>query len=415
MDPRRHRPPPSSCRLPRADGDGPTDWTRSRGPVTAPPCRRGWTVTSHTLLNLARGSPVQTGMDPRTRRPPCPRAGLPRADGDGPKLCEVRAAALEAPPCRRGWTALPDHDGRRLDGSPVQTGMDPAGARPPSAPPGLPRADGDGPPLKGFTFFNGGAPPCRRGWTLPRGAEGQGLEGSPVQTGMDPRRQSRAQARAWLPRADGDGPSSHRWSWARASAPPCRRGWTRHALDEGVAGEGSPVQTGMDRPRRPTRRRPGRLPRADGDGPMSGWGSLRRWSAPPCRRGWTLAGGDGGRPDYGSPVQTGMDPAHRRPGNGAGRLPRADGDGPATGRSCALAPSAPPCRRGWTRHGGRPQARALGSPVQTGMDPRRLPWAGELPWLPRADGDGPSPGWAWTTSSPAPPCRRGWTAPEMDR
>ena len=220
-----------------------------------------------------------------------------------------------------------------------------------------------------------------------------------------------------------------------STAPPCRRGWTHRRAPGGTGATGSPVQTGMD----PTPARVSvqtiRLPRADGDGPPRALELLRGEPAPPCRRGWTQVGVSAEHVHVGSPVQTGMDRWKQAGARARRGLPRADGDGPVvqSGRACRV--TAPPCRRGWTHRVEVAPTLATGSPVQTGMDPRRQSRAPARAWLPRADGDGPargstlrSTGWLPRADGDgprghhrrkpadrAPPCRRGWTRPPAER
>ena len=179
--------------------------------------------------------------------------------------------------------------------------MDPAGSTPGSAPPRLPRADGDGPAKRIAKPKTVAAPPCRRGWTRVACAGFPSGRGSPVQTGMDPSWRVPSSGVAWLPRADGDGPLLRRHRLARVRAPPCRRGWTAPPPQRHPHRRGSPVQTGMDRGERYSVGAQGRLPRADGDGPPTPLRVHRVSEAPPCRRGWTPVGGEPGQIGGGSP------------------------------------------------------------------------------------------------------------------
>ena len=125
MDPTPSAQSPPTSRLPRADGDGPPIADRRGSPNPAPPCRRGWTARRRGPPASRRGSPVQTGMDPSSGSSPRRSGRLPRADGDGPRRQRIAPFYVTAPPCRRGWTLVAaDLPGERR-GSPVQTGMDP--------------------------------------------------------------------------------------------------------------------------------------------------------------------------------------------------------------------------------------------------------------------------------------------------
>ena len=294
---------------------------------------------------------------------------LPRADGDGPSAAAFFIGVAEAPPCRRGWTRPVVVVGRRVNGSPVQTGMDRRRAPDRAPTPRLPRADGDGPWLFITRNTDRLAPPCRRGWTPKEGRSWPGRAGSPVQTGMDLNEVGVPVPVPWLPRADGDGPMIEGWTDQPKQAPPCRRGWTLRDHARRVVRLGSPVQTGMDRPAHPHGLRGHRLPRADGDGPTGHPLAPGAVWAPPCRRGWTVRVQGVPAARRGSPVQTGMDPPGGQPRVEGVRLPRADGDGPPEPNMTRPYFWAPPCRRGWTRQAPAGVGLHGGSPVQTGMDP----------------------------------------------
>jgi hypothetical protein len=107
-----------------------------------------------------------------------------------------------------------------------------------------------------------------------------------------------------------------------------------------------------------------RLPRAGGDGPATGTARASLGMAPPRRRGWTPSATCASAP-LGSPAQAGMDRA-------AGSPCRAD----AWARG-----EAPPRRRGWTPHPGPQRAARGGSPAQAGMAPPR-----RRGWTPRGRG-----------------------------
>ncbi len=409
MDP----PPPPGLtrtrRLPRAGGDGPCPSAPIQVPQRAPPRRRGWTQRRLTRRGSARGSPAQAGMDPRR----CGRCEasvrLPRAGGDGPFRWTVVHGLSLAPPRRRGWTEFSPQLGREHDGSPAQAGMDrwrPACARPR---PRLPRAGGDGPPISPVTNEPKGAPPRRRGWTLDRGRQPAGADGSPAQAGMDPQRARWRRGASRLPRAGGDGPIEG-IDWKKGTAaPPRRRGWTR--LLPGGAGRlgGSPAQAGMDPRARKRARKALRLPRAGGDGPGLADHPGRVLSAPPRRRGWTDGLGLRRGDDAGSPAQAGMDPARGTSARDGGGLPRAGGDGPALAATRACESAAPPRRRGWTALRSSSVTALAGSPAQAGMDPRTRYPSPSPARLPRAGGDGPQGGDMVASVLRAPPRRRGWT------
>ena len=349
MDRTRDQPRQQQQRLPRADGDGPSRTARSRSFSSAPPCRRGWTRQVPGRVSPPAGSPVQTGMDRYLCPLSSSSMRLPRADGDGPIMTGLDRPVDGAPPCRRGWTPSARRAVPRLRGSPVQTGMDPPRIHAANSARGLPRADGDGPPPYGPRGESLEAPPCRRGWTAGWRARRRAPPGSPVQTGMDPsgRRPPRRSRR--LPRADGDGPRPIDPSLPYGVAPPCRRGWTREPREHDPVHLGSPVQTGMDPHYGPAVVIETGLPRADGDGPPPLTPSPTAALAPPCRRGWTVERPRRAARGRGSPVQTGMDRSGDHFSITPRGLPRADGDGPPRALELLRGEAAPPCRRGWTR------------------------------------------------------------------
>ena len=226
---------------------------------------------------------------------------------------------------------------------------------------------------------------------------------------MDPSVWTCSSAAPWLPRAGGDGPTTCGPRVDSRSAPPRRRGWTRHAPPRLPRPSGSPAQAGMD-PLRPHHRGGVTgLPRAGGDGPGPrprdpGWGG-----APPRRRGWTLARGPNGLRGLGSPAQAGMDPRDGTPPRASSGLPRAGGDGPRRTRCCGTPQSAPPRRRGWTHAPAVGHPAPHGSPAQAGMDPPPPRPRDRRVGLPRAGGDGPATRYGPAAEGSAPPRRRGWT------
>ncbi len=313
MDPLGTRVVGFRGRLPRAGGDGPLAKMTLTLRLLAPPRRRGWTPAASPSSQRATGSPAQAGMDPRRERIGAALRGLPRAGGDGPCPPRTPTATQAAPPRRRGWTPRPRRPGARPAGSPAQAGMDPERRDATHDPHRLPRAGGDGPLPAAAIKARYMAPPRRRGWTrAPRQRRGL-ARGSPAQAGMDPRRRSMRPGTLRLPRAGGDGPSRSASAIALGPAPPRRRGWTPPDHPRRRAGLGSPAQAGMD-PGSSGYDAPGpRLPRAGGDGPATGTGRKPALRAPPRRRGWTRGHPHRGHMGMGSPAQAGMDPRRTRP------------------------------------------------------------------------------------------------------
>src|SRR5690606_26053295 len=136
-------------------------------------------------------------------------------------------------------------------------------------------------------------------------------------------------------------------------------------------------------------------------------------AAPPHARGWTRRRPWSCRCCRGSPARAGMDLSELAREVGSLRLPRTRGDGPMPVPDDALAYTAPPHARGWTRARFGRGWRARGSPARAGMDPRPGPrpqgWRG----LPRTRGDGPRRGGKTAGAYAAPPHARGWTWAEQ--
>ena len=297
-------------------------------PPVAPPHTRGWTLGRLGARQDGLGSPAHAGMDPHGRRTGAATIGLPRTRGDGPVSVLEIEWDRQAPPHTRGWTRRRS-DPLEARGSPAHAGMDPGARGFAPSRPGLPRTRGDGPVSASTLDETKGAPPHTRG--MDRGT----APGRPA-----PDR---------LPRTRGDGPEPIPVRRQDFEAPPHTRGWTRVRLCGRLRGRGSPAHAGMD-PAASARKSAGiRLPRTRGDGPVTSPHVMVRSSAPPHTRGWTLAGVLGVGGHGGSPAHAGMDRSDggriRRPG----RLPRTRGDGPLRIQPCKRRNRAPPHTRGWTQ------------------------------------------------------------------
>ncbi len=382
----------AGIRLPRARGDGPTLAPGSAIYAVTPPRTRGWTALVGRGRVGVGDSPAHAGMDPRPGRRRSRRPRLPRARGDGPGRADARSRARSAPPRTRGWTDRPDVEELADEGSPAHAGMDPRPTPTPAPPRRLPRARGDGPgPFLGLGRGRG-APPRTRGWTQGHRARKRDLRGSPAHAGMDPPLATSTGRARRLPRARGDGPAPC-WSRPlRAAAPPRTRGWTSQFSSPCTGRIGSPAHAGMDRspasrcPRHPW------LPRARGDGPLTGVLIQNEPPAPPRTRGWTAGAAGHGAPGAGSPAHAGMDPCAGSTSRWGWRLPRARGDGPAQRAEREADELAPPRTRGWTAADSLAVDVRGGSPAHAGMDRAATRPATHRPGLPRARGDGPSRG-----------------------
>ena len=182
------------------------------------------------------------------------------------------------------------------------------------------------------------ASPRSRGWTPPHLGRPAARDGFPALAGMDPAGQGRGRRRRRLPRARGDGPEAAATGSGARAASPRSRGWTLRVTRLEADAQGFPALAGMDPPGRTSRPRPDRLPRARGDGPVETSLADELRGASPRSRGWTLCARGIGRHPLGFPALAGMDPGGDAGRGGAGRLPRARGDGPVlAGRATAAA------------------------------------------------------------------------------
>ena len=376
-------------RLPRARGDGPLPKRNRRGSRRASPRSRGWTSSSSPCSARPVGFPALAGMDP-PRCAAARRCGrLPRARGDGP-VSPVRSARTSAAsPRSRGWTRGPMRHGVTAAGFPALAGMDPGrcGRGRPAV--GLPRARGDGPALLGCAAALPAASPRSRGWTRRRSPAGRSRDGFPALAGMDPWQVDTAASRWRLPRARGDGPSLGQVHDRVRRASPRSRGWTSPARDASKSASGFPALAGMDPSSGGSSGPATRLPRARGDGPLTGPGESAGERASPRSRGWTIAGSTVACDMRGFPALAGMDLDNVDGLGGLGGLPRARGDGPSASSRAGDRRAASPRSRGWTRPGGLAAGPDDGFPALAGMDPAEKPVLAMVLRLPRARGDGP--------------------------
>ena len=218
--------------------------------VTDSPRSRGWTHLLDRLDGERPGFPALAGMDPRRGPPPPPRAGIPRARGDGPAILVNGEPQYWDSPRSRGWTQAIIRDALSHRGFPALAGMDPPGG------PRWPCSRRDS--------------PRSRGWTRLERVGSPAVTGFPALAGMDPCRSGAPAARTRIPRARGDGPPTTLSAETSAADSPRSRGWTHDTARPAVSGAGFPALAGMD-PRRWCDEGLGdRIPRARGDGP-SGW------------------------------------------------------------------------------------------------------------------------------------------------
>ena len=339
---------PTTPRIPRARGDGPTPTgDRGRGAADSPRSR-GWTLAAGARAHAARGFPALAGMDPPPGVHPAAGCGIPRARGDGPLGQQLHRPTHRDSPRSRGWTVGGQPLDARHVGFPALAGMDPGGRSPPPSARRIPRARGDGPFAGAGHSVGQEDSPRSRGWTVDLGAGRDPRGGFPALAGMDPRPPAAATSKRRIPRARGDGPS---WSTGRSSRPtdsPRSRGWTRRRDAIRAPGGGFPALAGMDPGRSPATTAAAGIPRARGDGPPSARFSAARIRDSPRSRGWTQDPFAFISPPAGFPALAGMDllPLHRLRHHGG--IPRARGDGPCPRRRRSRPTPDSPRSRGWT-------------------------------------------------------------------
>ena len=298
---------------------------------------------------------------------------LPRASGDGP-TCEARTgSSMKAAPRERGWTLTVDQSRSAAAGCPARAGMDPNRAAALRRARRLPRASGDGPACPRAGGSTCLAAPRERGWTLLGRAVRLISPGCPARAGMDPGRTHRAEYRRWLPRASGDGPLSGKSAIGLPGAAPRERGWTPDRPNPGAVFRGCPARAGMDPKNGMSAHDRPWLPRASGDGPHSAYGNTITARAAPRERGWTLCPIVTRASPSGCPARAGMDPRTTGTTHHSGWLPRASGDGPNLQPADATEWEAAPRERGWTRPSETMGGASIGCPARAGMDPRQIP------------------------------------------
>ena len=157
------------------------------------------------------------------------------------------------------------------------------------------------------------------------------------------------------------------------------------------------------------RRRSRGIPRARGDGPASGEPETAPATDSPRSRGWTRERARRRGDRQGFPALAGMDPHHEPVACGEDRIPRARGDGPREPQPGRTGGSDSPRSRGWTvKLDGRDRVNT-GFPALAGMDPALRELCGRPARIPRARGDGPSGCPCWPCSRRDSPRSRGWT------
>jgi len=192
--------------LPRASGDGPFPRIRRAALVSSPPRERGWSLLCARCKAICCVSPARAGMVPKLKKAAGVTGCLPRASGDGPRVCGSCPSALPSPPRERGWSHSLSFPGHPSLVSPARAGMVPRYRIDDCVAPGLPRASGDGPVTGAGAFAVSLSPPRERGWSLPAIVRVNNTIVSPARAGMVRRHVAANAERLGLPRASGDGP-----------------------------------------------------------------------------------------------------------------------------------------------------------------------------------------------------------------
>ncbi len=276
--------------VPRASGDGPAEHAREILQVMCSPRERGWSVlvvvgVPEVVVFPARAGMVRPARQSRRRSRVFPaRAGMVRRAAIAGRL------PSQCSPRERGWSDVPPFATFTVWVFPARAGMVPTPALTPTPKAGVPRASGDGPqrlrsPVirdgcspreRGWSRPGGGSAPWRgpcspreRGWSLLRRDHVRPPHVFPARAGMVRPPPTGMPSRAGVPRASGDGP---------VVSCPCS-----------VGGGVFPARAGMVPRSRARHALPRSVPRASGDGPClpRDWRQVRECS--PRERGWSLS------------------------------------------------------------------------------------------------------------------------------
>ena len=226
---------------------------------------------------------------------------------------------------------------------------------------------------------------------------------------MDPPATPAHPAEHRFPRTRGDGPHAPIRPGRALQFPPHARGWTLRRLEGHGGGSVSPARAGMDlKPSSAAAIRFG-FPRTRGDGPLPRNRSSTMTLFPPHARGWTRGVRLRRRARGVSPARAGMDPARLPVAGDMWRFPRTRGDGPIGLIPLPPHASFPPHARGWTRPLWAAALRGGVSPARAGMDPAGAMLEKTRHRFPRTRGDGPVRGEGGMDDHAFPPHARGWT------
>ncbi len=210
------------------------------------------------------------------------------------------------------------------------------------------------------------------------------------------------------PRASGDGPTVLRLAFRLRRCSPRERGWPHHRPLRLVRVLVLPARAGMA-PASVTRGSPiRRAPRASGDGPLGLYAWWKQSTCSPRERGWPLVADGGDQVVRVLPARAGMAPSSTARTSTARSAPRASGDGPRRGAHRGRPRRCSPRERGWPVDAGvhRQWDRVL--PARAGMARSRRRSRRSCRRAPRASGDGPSRASGLDCSGLCFPRERGW-------
>ena len=239
-----------------------------------------------------RVGPAHAGMVRRLTNPACTRSCRPRARGDGPSEGGFRDPSNVSAPRTRGWSACRVTRATQRRVGPAHAGMVQPTSAYASRRNGRPRARGDGPLVNLTPHPVRMSAPRTRGWSLAAGmATGESLVG-PAHAGMVLYASRPGQGLGRRPRARGDGPSERSWTFVVSSSAPRTRGWSVTAAWICWVCEVGPAHAGMVPMCSATPRNIDRRPRARGDGPAPDQHSSVGMGSAPRTRGWSHRCGD---------------------------------------------------------------------------------------------------------------------------
>ncbi len=254
-------------RVPRASGDGPYSGYLSADIDVCSPRERGWSL--RLLLSASKGwvFPARAGMVPPNILSPESSFCVPRASGDGPPARTKDEVLSRCSPRERGWSSRPPSTVDAKHVFPARAGMVPESSRQRGKGLGVPRASGDGPPIRAHQSVGPACSPRERGWSHDSEGPARGEVVFPARAGMVPASAVEAEGDLRVPRASGDGPASPHKKRPRCWCSPRERGWSGGRRFRPAGCGVFPARAGMV-PSRPTRSSPTcRVPRASGDGP----------------------------------------------------------------------------------------------------------------------------------------------------